>query len=303
MRSIVDANRERKLLVSDGGWGTFLVAAGLGAGECPELWNIEHADVVRNIATSYLEAGADIVMTNSFGGTRITLQPYGLASRAPELNEAAARLSREAVGDGAIVLASIGPTGRILMMGDITESELYDAFAEQAVALERGGADACSVETMTALDEAGIAARAVKENTGLELVCSFTFSMKTDTGYRTMMGVSIADMAEAMLAEGADILGVNCSLGPVEMIDVVRDLRAAAPGTPILVHPNAGMPQQREDGTVCYPETPENMASRIPELVASGATIIGGCCGTGPDHIRAIAGAIAALRPTNSRSS
>lgn len=299
MKSIVGAVRERKLLVSDGGWGTFLVAAGLGAGECPELWNVEHPDVVRNIAASYAEAGADIVMTNSFGGTRITLEPYGLASRAAELNEAAARLSREAVDEGVLVLASVGPTGKILMMGDVSEDQLFDAFAEQAVALERGGADACSVETMTALDEAGIAARAVKENTGLELVCSFTFGMKTDTGYRTMMGVSVAEMTQAMLAEGADVLGVNCSLGPAEMVEVVRDLRAAAPDVPILVHPNAGMPQRKDDGSVCYPETPEGMANRVSELVNAGASIVGGCCGTGPEHIQAIAAAIRRLRESN----
>ncbi len=289
MNSILNALRERKYLVSDGGWGTFLVAAGLGPGECPELWNADRPDVVRTIASTYAEAGADIVMTNSFGGSRITLEPYGLASRASELNEAAARLSREAVGDRAQVLASVGPTGKILMMGDVTEEELYDAFKEQAEALARGGADACSVETMTAIDEAAIAARAVKENTDLELVCSFTFSMRTDDGYRTMMGVSVAEMAEAMLAAGADVLGVNCSLGPKEMVEVVRDLHAAAPDTPILVHPNAGMPKRADDGTVTYPESPEGMACQVPALVAAGASILGGCCGTGPDHIRAIA--------------
>ena len=289
MKSILSTLRERKLLVSDGGWGTFLVAAGLGAGECPELWNVDRPDVVKNIASMYAEAGADIVMTNSFGGSRITLESYGLADRAAELNEAAARLSREAVGDAAHVLASVGPTGKLLMTGDVSEQELYDAFAEQAIALARGGADACSVETMAALDEASIAARAVKENTDLELVCSFTYTMRTDSGYRTMMGVSPANMAETMLAEGADILGVNCSLGPKEMVEVVRDLRAATPDTPILVHPNAGMPQRADDGSVTYPETPEGMAGRVPDLVAAGATIVGGCCGTGPDHIRAVA--------------
>jgi len=296
MISILSALAERNLLVSDGGWGTFLVAAGLGAGECPELWNIDHPDVVRNIAATYAEAGADIVMTNSFGGSRITLEPHGLASRAAELNEAAARLSREAVGDGIIVLASVGPTGKILMMGDVTESEVYDAFAEQVIALERGGADACSVETMTAVDEAAIAARAVKENTNMHLVCSFTFNMRTDSGYRTMMGVSAAEMAQAMLAEGADVLGVNCSLGPAEMIEVVRDLRAAAPNTPILVHPNAGMPRRADDGSITYPETPEGMAGRVPDLVSAGASIVGGCCGTGPEHIRAIARVVSNLR-------
>jgi len=296
MKSIVEALRERTLLVSDGGWGTFLVAAGLDAGDCPELWNVEHPDIVKNIASTYAEAGADIVMTNSFGGTRIALESYGLAGRAAELNEAAARLSREAVGGAAFVLASVGPSGKLLMTGDVSELQIYDAFAEQAVALARGGADACSVETMAALDEAGIAARAVKENTDLELVCSFTYTMPTDTGYRTMMGVSPAEMARAMLAEGADMLGVNCGIGPKEMIEAVRDLRAAAPETPILVHPNAGMPKRADDGAVTYPETPQGMASRVPELVAAGANIVGGCCGTGPDHIRAIAQAVRELK-------
>lgn len=292
MKSIRDDIARKGILVSDGGWGTFLVAAGLGPGECPELWNVEHPDVVRNIAKSYVDAGADIIMTNSFGGTRITLEPHGLARRAPELNEAAARLSREIAGDTLHVLASMGPTGKLLMMGDVTEEQLYEAFAEQAIALERGGADACSVETMAALDEAAIAVRAVKENTALEVVASFTFNMRTDTGYRTMMGVSIADMAAGMLNEGADILGANCSLGPVEMIEVIRDLRAAATAVPILVHPNAGMPHRADDGGITYPETPEMMASRVPELIRAGANIIGGCCGTGPDHIRAIAAAV-----------
>jgi 5-methyltetrahydrofolate--homocysteine methyltransferase len=296
MNSILAALRENKILVSDGGWGTFLVAAGLGAGECPELWNVEHPDVVKYIASTYHDAGADIVMTNSFGGTRISLEAFGLGERAAELNEAAARLSREAVGDKAIVMASVGPTGKILMMGEVSEQEVYDAFAEQAIALARGGADACSVETMAALDEAGIAARAVKENTDLELICSFTYNMRTDSGYRSMMGVSPAEMAKSMLAEGADILGINCSIGPVEMIEVVRDLRAAAPDSPILVHPNAGMPQRADDGGVTYPESPEAMARRVPDLIAAGATIIGGCCGTGQDHIRAIARAVKVLR-------
>ena len=292
MKSIREDIARKGILVSDGGWGTFLVAAGLGPGECPELWNVEHPEVVRNIAKSYVDAGADIIMTNSFGGSRITLEPHGLAARAPELNKAAARLSREVAGDSIHVLASMGPTGKLLLMGDVTEDQLYAAFAEQAIALESGGADACSVETMAALDEAALAVRAVKENSGLEVVASFTFSMRTDTGYRTMMGVSIADMVAAMLNEGADILGANCSLGPAEMVEVIQGLREEAPTVPILVHPNAGMPQRADDGSITYPETPDMMASRVPALIKAGATIIGGCCGTGPDHIRAIAAAV-----------
>ena len=293
MKSLREEIASGKVLVSDGGWGSFLVAAGLQPGECPELWNVSHPDVVKDIARQYADAGADMVMTNSFGGTRVKLEAYGLADRVGELNEAAARLSRDVVGKTCHVLASIGPTGKFLMMGEVTEDELYAQFREQAIALERGGADACSIETMSALDEAGIAVRAVRENTKLEVVASFTFTTLTDTGYRTMMGVSAADMAEAMLEAGAHILGINCTLGPREMVSVARELRAAAPSTPILVHPNAGSPIRGDDGSVSYPETPESMAACVPDLINAGVNIIGGCCGTGPAHIRAIAKAVA----------
>ncbi|MBW7862973.1 MAG: homocysteine S-methyltransferase family protein [Candidatus Hydrogenedentes bacterium] len=292
MREQIAAGR---VLVSDGGWGSFLVARGMQPGECPELWCVGHADDVRGIAEMYADAGADIVMTNSFGGTRFKLAHYGLAARVAELNEAAARLSRDAAGPARHVMASVGPTGKILMMGDVAEEEIYDAFREQALALEAGGADACTVETMAALDEAALAVRAARENTGLEVVASFTFDTKTPDGYRTMMGVSPEMRAEAMLEAGAHILGANCSLGSDEMAEVVAALRAAAPGVPILVHPNAGRPCQHPDGRIEYPETPEMMAANVPRLVAAGAGIIGGCCGTGPDHIRAIRAAVDTL--------
>jgi 5-methyltetrahydrofolate--homocysteine methyltransferase len=186
----------------------------------------------------------------------------------------------------------MGPTGKILMMGDVTEEALFDAFAEQAQALETGGADAVTIETMAALDEATIAVRAVKEKTALHVAASFTFDTKTPAGYRTMMGVSPEDMAAAMLEAGADVLGANCSLGSHEMIDVIAALHVAAPNVPLLVHPNAGRPIQHEDGSITYPETPECMAANVPALIAAGATIIGGCCGTGPEHIRALRAAV-----------
>ncbi|MBN2308110.1 MAG: homocysteine S-methyltransferase family protein [Candidatus Hydrogenedentes bacterium] len=294
MKRIRDDLAAKRILVSDGAWGTFLVAAGLQAGECPELWNVEHPEVVRGIAETYFDAGADLVLTNSFGGSRFKLGQYGLAERTVELNEAAAALSREAAGPDRHVVGSVGPTGKMLMMGDVSEEELYDAFRTQLVALESGGANACDIETMTAIDEACIAIRAAKENTGLEVICTFTYDTSTAAGYRTMMGVSPAQMAEATLAAGADIIGANCSLATAEMVPVVKELHAAAPDVPILVHPNAGRPIRADDGSITYPETPELMAAEVPNLIAAGARIIGGCCGSGADHIRAIAAAVRA---------
>ena len=293
-KKITEAVKEGRILVSDGAWGTFLYQKGLKAGDCPERWCLDRYEDVRDIAKSYIDAGADMVETNSFGGSSIKLKSYGLAERAAEINKAAARASREAAGDKHVI-ASIGPTGKMLIIGEVSEEELYESFKEQAISLEKGGADAICIETMMDKDEAVIAVKAAKENTSCEVICTFTFDKTKSGEYRTMMGTSPAEAAEAVIEAGADIIGTNCGNGMERMVEIVRELRTAFPDKPILVHANAGLPETVRGETV-YPETPEVMAAYIQAIVEAGANIIGGCCGTTPAHITAMKQAVAALK-------
>jgi 5-methyltetrahydrofolate--homocysteine methyltransferase len=291
MRSLLAALKNNNVLISDGAWGTFLHERGLQPGECPELWNITHRSDVFAIAKSYIDAGADMILTNSFGGSPSKLEHYGLQDRAAELNKAAAVISREAAGVDHFVLGSIGPTGVILMMGQVSEKVLFDGFCLQADALKEGGVDVICVETMSALDEACLAIRAARESTGLEVICTFTFEKTIIGEYRTMMGVSPAEMVQAVKDAGASIIGTNCGNGFDQMIEIVREIRSIDPITPILVHANAGKPVF-QDGKTVFPETPERMAAKVQDLIKSGANIVGGCCGTTPAHIKGLVNAI-----------
>ena len=295
MKTLFERVAQGEILISDGAMGTFLHSRGLAPGECPESWCVSHADIVRNIAESYAAAGSDIVETNSFGGTSFKLKAYGLADQAAIFNRAAARLAKEAVAGKGYVAASVGPTGQIVEEegGNVTAAQLYESFKEQVIALAEGGADAICVETMWSVQEATQAIRAVKENTQLPVICTFTFEPGVK-GFRTTMGVKPDRAVRAALDAGADMVGANCGNGIANMIEITRQMRATVPQAPILIHANAGLPVV-ENGETVFKETPEYMASRVAELIAAGANVIGGCCGTNPNHIATMAAEVRRL--------
>jgi 5-methyltetrahydrofolate--homocysteine methyltransferase len=279
----------RGVLVCDGGTGTELQSLGLTPGACGEAWNVEEPDRVRRVHQAYLAAGADLLTTNTFGGTPLALATRGLADRAAEVNRAGAGLAREVAGERAFVLGDVGPFGGLLEpYGDVAAAAAEESFRLQAAALLEGGADALLVETMSDPAEAALAVRGAR-NAGARLVlATFAFQRSPD-GFRTMMGAGVADAVGAALAAGAEVVGANCGteLSLEDYQRLTAELAAVAGATPLLVQPNAGSPVL-EGGRVVYHTGPEAFAAAAPRLVAAGARVVGGCCGTGPAHIAAV---------------
>ncbi|MDY6913673.1 MAG: homocysteine S-methyltransferase family protein [Planctomycetota bacterium] len=280
-----------RLRVTDGAWGTQLQRMGLPAGSPPELWNVENASAVEEVARGYVEAGSDVIITNTFGANRFVLQKHGAGERVGELAEAGAAISRRAAGTQAKVFGSVGPTGRIVMMQEVPAKELSAAYAEAAGALAGGGADAIVLETFNELADAEIALKAVRSACDLPVVVSMTFASGPDKT-ATMMGDSPADLVQMAKANAADAVGANCGTGPDKYVTIAEMLRqATTQDLPIWIKANAGLPQI-VDGETVFPMAPAEFASYVPKLITAGANFIGGCCGTTPEHIRAIRAAV-----------
>ena len=284
MKNDILAAAEENTILFDGGIGTQLQELGLPIGSSPEMWNERHPERVAKVHRAYLDAGARVLTTNSFGGSPAKLK-LGLVEGDPEqINFLAARIARDVAGEKAWVAGSIGPTGALLMMEPLLEDEIFSGFQIQARGLSRGGADLIMIETMSDLSEALLAITAARSVCTLPVAVSMTFS-PGQRGYRTMMGIDIHEAAVTLSAAGIDVLGCNCGTGIDAAIGMVKEIAAAWKGL-ILCEPNAGLPVL-VDGKTVYAETPEMMAAKIPGLVQAGAHFVGGCCGTTPAHISA----------------
>jgi 5-methyltetrahydrofolate--homocysteine methyltransferase len=289
-KSLLDTLKDRRL-VCDGAMGTQLMLAGLANGDCGEAWNLSHPDRVLKIQRNYVEAGADCLITNTFGGSRLMLKRHGHVDHLREINQAGARIAREAFADReGFVLGDLGPLGAILEpYGDLPADQALAAYEEQSRALVEAGVDAIIIETQTSVEEMGVAIDAAKAAGAPCIIASFAYDLSQDkTFYVTMMGVTPERAAELAEQHGANIIALNCGTG-MDMNGaamVAKQYREAC-NLPVMVQPNAGLPIL-ENMKAVYKQLPPDMAKNVPDVIAAGANIIGSCCGSTPEHTRAI---------------
>jgi len=291
MRPLGERLRAGEVLLADGAMGTMLFQHGLAPGSAPESVTLTRPEILEEIARHYRDAGADILTTNTFGGSPLRLALHGLDGETEAVNRDAALAARRAAAGTAYVAGSCGPCGRLLEpYGDVSPDEVLDGFRRQLAALIGAGVDAVIVETLTDLTEATLAVRAAREiSSDIPILATMTFD-STPRGFFTVMGVSVAAAAAGLAEAGATAVGSNCGNGTEQMIEIARAFRTVT-SLPLLIQPNAGLP--RADGAeIVYDETPAFMGERAGALLDAGATVIGGCCGTTPNHIRAIRDAV-----------
>ncbi len=282
LRNFMKEIKER-VLIFDGSKGYMLQEMGMVGGECPELWNVTHPDEVRKIYSLYKEAGANVIQTNTFQGSRMILEKYGLGDRTFELNFEGARLAKEVMGNGGYVAASIGPLGKLFEpLGELTFDNAYSAFKEQVQALVDGGVDIINFETFTDLAEMRAALLAAKETCNLPVICSMAF----EENGRTLMGTDPYVVVSVLKSLGADMVGTNCSFGSVHMLNIVKVMHEAG-GIYLSAKPNAGLPELI-DGVTIYSEKPAQFAAVAGEYCKLGVRLFGGCCGTTPEFIKEI---------------
>jgi 5-methyltetrahydrofolate--homocysteine methyltransferase len=274
-----------ELLIADGAAGTMLMAAGLPPGASPEVWNEERPDAILALHRAYVAAGSQVILTNTFGSSRIKLAKQGLEARVRELNLAGAALARQAAGRRAYVAGDLGPSGELMEpFGRLTPDTAVEAFSEQAALLAEGGVDAIWIETMMDLKEAKAAVVGARRATELPIFCSLSFGPKG----RTMMGDSARQAAEELWPMGLDAIGANCGEGLEVVETVLSQFRVALPNAPLIAKPNAGLPRMSGGQTV-YDTGPEQFAGRLADFTRLGARIIGACCGSSPEFIAALA--------------
>ncbi|MBI5935634.1 MAG: homocysteine S-methyltransferase family protein [Chloroflexi bacterium] len=291
MAGFLERLQSGEILVADGATGTNLQKVGLVSGQTPETWVLDQPEKIQALAESFVDAGSDIILTCTFGGTRLRLRESPLAQRVAEINQRAAEIARKAASkrSNVLVAGSLGPTGLLLKpYGPATTDEVAATFEEQAKALAEGGVDLLVIETMFALDEAKSALEGARRVTDLPIVVSFSY----DRGVRTMMGTKPAQVTSAFFGAGANVIGANCGTTLENMEAIIKEYKAAAPEAILWAKPNAGLPEMGPDEQALYKITPEEMGAFAKRYVKAGAQIVGGCCGSTPAHVAGIVSAV-----------
>jgi 5-methyltetrahydrofolate--homocysteine methyltransferase len=295
MKNLLKRLKNGEILVADGAMGTMLLDLGLKPGEPPESFNLTRLEVLEKISSLYLDAGADIIQTNTFGASPIKLSFYSLEDKAEEINRNAVLVVRKVVKDRAYISASCGPSGKLLKpYGEVEPEEIYNSFETQINTLISAEVDIICIETMTDLREATLAIKAAKTiSPSTPVIATMTFD-PTPKGFYTVMGVNIEDAAQGLEEAGADIIGSNCGNGIENMIKISKEFKKFS-SLPLIIRSNAGIPRMQGNKPI-YPETPEFMAEKAKELVSIGISIIGGCCGTTPEHIKVLRKMVDSIR-------